>query len=213
MTDWRRWGRQDKDSAERKRENVAKIHAWNCVTPPCGQNVWRDDNDQCQHLHDQPTESKVGTEGPCHARSRKHEVSDQARDRHGTKEPVINLRRILKNQHQHQHGQNRPEQDILDPPFPIIRKKRKDEQNIKNCDRRHDCQPLGARRTMILGIRLPRTTIELWHSGATLSVLKYSIGYSHRSHWQPRDGPNQSKRSTVDRRSCRPLRDVLEILN
>ena len=77
MTDWRRRSRQDIDSADGKCENVTKIHAWNRVFRAYGQSVWHNDNDERQHLHDQPTEGKVRAKSPCHAGGRKHEVGDQ----------------------------------------------------------------------------------------------------------------------------------------
>ena len=105
MTDWRRRCRQDIDSADGKRDGVAKMHAWNRIFRAYGQSVWHNDNDQRQHLHDKPTEGKVRAISPCHACGREHKVGDQTHYRQGTEEPVVYSRPILENEHQCQHGQ------------------------------------------------------------------------------------------------------------
>jgi hypothetical protein len=71
-----------------------------------------------------------------------------------------------------QRGRDRPKQDVLHPPFSIIRQKRKDQQNIMNCGHRDNCQQGGARKTHTGEVRLLRTVTELRHFGATLSVEK-----------------------------------------
>src|SRR5712671_2172644 len=169
MTNWRRRCRQDIDSADGKCDGEAKMHCWNRVFRLYGQSVWHNDNDQHQHLRDKPTKSKVRDISPCHACGREHKVGDKSHYRQGTEEPVVYSRPIQKNKRQCQPGRHRPKQDVLQP-LPVIGNKGKDQQNIKNCDHRHNCQQGGARKTHTGGVS--RTVNELWHSRATLSVEK-----------------------------------------
>src|SRR5580693_225622 len=74
VTYWRRWCRQDIDSAHGKRDGEAKMHAWNCVFRSYGQSVWHNENDERQHLHEKATEGKVRVISPCHACGREHKV-------------------------------------------------------------------------------------------------------------------------------------------
>src|SRR6266700_196869 len=111
MTDWSRRCRQDVDSADGKRDGIAKVHAWSCVFRTYGQSEWQNDNDQ--HLHNKPTEGKVRAISPCHTCDREHKVGGQTHYRQGKEESAVYSRPIPENQRQCQGGRGRPKQDVL----------------------------------------------------------------------------------------------------
>src|SRR5262245_29125324 len=81
MTQWRWRYRQDKDGTDHKCDDVTKMHAWNWVFRACVHSVWHNDNDQRQHLHDNPSEGKIRAKSPGHACGREYKVGDQTHDR------------------------------------------------------------------------------------------------------------------------------------
>jgi hypothetical protein len=54
-----------------------------------------------------------------------------------------------------------------------MKHKGKNQQNIKNCEPRHNCQQGGTRKIHIEEIRLLRAAYQFWHSGDALSVEKF----------------------------------------
>src|SRR5262249_31926020 len=97
VTDWRRRCRQNVNSADSKCDGVTNMDDLNRVFRVYGQSVWHDDNDEHQHLQEEPTEGDFRVISPCYACGRKQKVGDQTHYRQGTEEFVIYSRPIREN--------------------------------------------------------------------------------------------------------------------